>query len=433
MKKVFLVLALLCATFLVNSPSFADPSITNRIGLRVPRIYLAKEGGFDHVAEAGTNRYEYFAQPLKLDDEIRYAWAGTNLSLDNVNNPTLGNGYLKIYLNDDSKPENLIRTFGSSPLPVRDIATRLLPGRNRILLVLVENAEGTSDPATKVEVNFDYAPDVIPPSVDVISPVAGSVFASGITQDFSLKLNNFYLEKEDTNQPNKGKLELYLNEVTPDTLLNTFTSAVSKDGYSEISFSSNDLEKIQDAQDNPKSKLVFVLRKSNGEEVVAGRKELVVATNYGGTADLGLPTVTIISPANNAEITPATKIKLEVKNFDLLSNFDNSNQKAQTGYIQLRINDKLVIENTNKTEFSLADFGLTNYSGVINFRADLVNQQFGFLQPSASSAVSLVIKKEGSQSAKSSITVTNSTWRYVVLAATILLILGSIAVLIIKG
>jgi hypothetical protein len=427
------VSSVLALVFLTGTSVLAEPSPTNRIGLRVARVYLAKEAGFDLTTEAGTNRYEYFVQPLKLDDEIRYAWFGTNLNVANVAAPSFGNGYLKVYLGDDSKEDNLIRTYGSSPLPVRDIANKLVPGRNKILMVLVENPQGTADPATKVEFNFDYQPDTLPASIEVIAPTPGSVFASGITRDFTIKLNNFFLEKDNSNQTNRGKLEVYANDITGDTLLNTFTSSVNKDSYSEVSFTTNDLEKLQQIPDNAKSKLIFVLKTSAGKEIESARKELAIATNYGGTVDLGLPTIKIVDPANNAEVTASTKIKLEVKNFDLLAGLDTNNQKAGTGYIQLRINDRVVIENTNKTEFSLQDFGLTNFSGVINLRADLVNQQFAFLQPSASAAVSLVVKKDSTATTTNNLTVTNSSWRYVVLAATILLILGSIAVLIIKG
>lgn len=416
-----------------TSANFAEPSATNRIGLRFPRVYLAKEQVFDLTTEAGTNKYEYTAQPLKLDDEIRYAWFGTNLNIANVSAPVAGNGYLKIYKNDDSSEANLIRTYGSSPLPIRDVAQKLTPGRNTLLFVLVENAQGSSDPATKVQVSFDFAPDVLPASIEVLSPTPGSVFASGITRDFSVKLNNFFLEKENSNTLNKGYLELYANEVKPENLLNTFKSSIARDTFSEVSFTSNDLEKLQEVSDSPKTQLIFVLKNSNGQEIANTRKNLEVATNYGGSVDLGLPSIVVKSPANNSEITPATKIQLEVKNFNLLAGLDTTSQKSNTGYIQVRINDKLVVENTNKTEFSLADYGLTNFNGVITIRFDLVDQQFAFLQPAAQAGISLVVKKDTSSSSGEGIQVTSSTWRYVVLAATILLILGSIIVLVIKG
>ena len=434
MKLVRTVLSvLLCLGFFLPVLVNADPSPTNKIGLRIARVFLAKENVFDNTTEAGTNRYEYLNQPLKIDDEIRYAWFGTNLSATNTVSPTIGNGYLKVYLKDDSNEANLIKNTGSSPLPIREISPRLLAGRNKILLVLVENPNGTSEPLTKVELSFDYAPDTLPPSITVLSPAPGSVFASGITRDFSLKLNNFYLEKADSKTLNKGKLEVYLNQISSDTLLNTITSSVDREQFSEVSFNSAGIDKIQTAPDSTTSKLIFVLKNSNGNEIVSARKELPIITNYGGTQDLGLPSLKIKNPVNNAEITTLTKIQLEVKNFELLSGIDISNQKSNAGYIQVRINDKLVVENTNKTEFTLSDFGLNTYSGVITLKLDLVNQQFAFLQPAASSTISVSLQKMITTSAANNVTVSTSTWRYVILVATIVLILGSIAVLIIKG
>lgn len=426
---LFLLIAFVCSPAL----AFAEPSATNRIGLRFPRVYLAKEQIFDLTIEAGTNKYEYNNQPLRLDDEIRYAWFGTNLNIANISAPAPGNGYLKIYKDDDKNEQNFIRNYGSSPLPLRDVADRLTPGRNTLLFVLVENAQNTSTPETKVQLSFDFSPDVLPPSIEILSPAAGSVFASGITRDFSVKLNNFFLERENSNAANRGFLELYLNEVKPENLLNTFRSAVARDTFSEVNFTSNDLEKLQEAADNPRSQLIFVLKTSSGQEVISARKNLEIATNYGGSVDLGLPTIAIKSPANNSEITSTTKVQLEVKNYNLLSGLDTTSQKPNTGYIQVRINDKLVVENTNRTEFSLADYGLTSYTGVITLRFDLVDQQFAFLQPAAQSSVSLVVKQDSNTTTSENVQVTNSTWRYVVLIATIVLILGSIIVLVIKG
>jgi hypothetical protein len=403
-KKVFSV-AFLLGIVTLTSMVQAEPTVSNRIGLRIPLVGFEQEGVRLATVEAGTNIYEYTDKPLGVGDTIRYAWFGTNLSLTNVDSPVFGNGYLKIFLNDDSKPENFIANYGSSPLPVRVIAPRLTSGKNKILLVLVENAQGSSDPLTKVEFNFDYKPEVLPTSIDVISPAPGAVFASGITQDFTLKLNNFFLEKTDTKQPNKGLLEVYANDVTDANLLRSFSSSVTKDTYSEVSFGSNDLEKLQTVPDNAKTKLIFVLRASNGTEIPNSRKEFIIATNYGGTVDLGLPTIKIVSPVNNAEVTPQTKITLSVKNFELLTGLDTNNQKPGTGYIQIRINDKVVIENTSKTEFTLQDFGLTNYTGVTNLRADLVNQQFAFLQPAATGTVSLVVKKDGADTNTPAVTV----------------------------
>lgn len=421
------VIMLQLSPLLVN----AAPSSTNKIGLTIMRVRFAADGTFDNkIQNTAANAYEYNDKALGPNDEIRYSWKNTAIDIANANSPKVGAGYLKIYANDDSTPDNFITNYGSSPLVVKDIASKLKMGRNTILLVYTDQANAETDPLTKVQFSFNYQPDNIPePSIEIVSPASGSVLGNGLEKDFQLKLNNFNLEKDSSNQINYGHLNLYYNEINNNNLINTFTSATQKTNYSELTFNSKDFAKFANIPDSTTTKLIFALTDSNGK-LLNKNTELQVITNYNNSVETGLPNVKIMEPQNKATITSDYKIKVQVNNFNLLPQIETREKKSTEGYLQVRVDDKVVKEATNQTEFTLNSLGVDK-TGQIKIRVDLVNTQFEQLDVPANAEILVNVK----QNAGSAQIVSNSSnnWRIIVMIITIVLVVGSIVILVTKG
>jgi hypothetical protein len=216
MKKISVFL--LTVLLLTQVPVTAAPSTFNRIGLRFAKVELTKKQLTLVPSNPSTNRYEFFDEALTDEDIIKYGWrVETALSLTNVPTPTLANAYVKIYIDDDSKPENFIKDYGSSPLPVSDVKSKLKVGKNTLLFVLVDGKVG--DEVTKVEFAFNYSTNIPQPRIDIITPAVGAVFQGGISRAITAKVSNFTFATDGEKIINRGKVNLYINEVKPENLI----------------------------------------------------------------------------------------------------------------------------------------------------------------------------------------------------------------------
>jgi hypothetical protein len=418
----------------------AEPSQTNKIGLYIAAVRFAKDQLSEQFVLTSTNKYEYLAQPLGTEDVIRFRYStDTLLDIKNVAAPSPTASYLKAYLNNDSSEASFITNVGNSPLPIKDLAPRLAAGRNTILLVLVDDPNGTATPATKVEITFLYnGPVTAPqPGIEVVSPVAGSILSKDAEKDFYLKLNNFTLEKESSGKPNTGKVTVYANEIKPENAIQTFTNSVATpNGYSELRFNTANGEKWATIPDNLKTKLVFVLQDSAGN-MIGSPAELLMATNYTNTVDVGLPKITLLEPAANADINQNYFFRVKVDNFELLPSVKTTENKPTQGYLQIRVDDQLVAPNTDKTQFSLKDLNVLDKEGRVKVRIDIVNTQFEKIKPAAFVETTVTVKKiaDNSEQAVAQNKQKNGVdnWRIAIIAATVVLILGSIAVLITRS
>ena len=150
-----LLFALSSILVLVSSPVFvvAQQSTTNPINLAISKVSVG--GKIENTRKDGSNNFIYDNE-LNLDDDMRYGWAGTDLNLKYKDAPAVGGGYLKIYLNDDTNEANLITEFGSSPLPVVKLRSKLVEGANKILFVYIDSTNRFPTQPTKVSFSFKF-------------------------------------------------------------------------------------------------------------------------------------------------------------------------------------------------------------------------------------------------------------------------------------
>jgi hypothetical protein len=260
-------------TFSVMAQTQAE---SNVIGLEITRV--TRDGQVKETKKDGPNSWS-FVEELNLDDLIRYRWNTVALDLKYKDKPDNSGGYLKIYANDDSNPANLVAEYGSSPLALSTISSKLKEGPNKLLFVYIDKTGLPALPQTKVSFAFNFKNITTKPKITIVSPTPDTLLTKGAVRDFVIDLQNFSLENTDTNNPIKGKLNLYHNEVGTSNFIATFSDSKQlEDNKAQVKFSSKgiDFDKIPD---NLATKLIFVLTKTNGD-LLDTRGEVQVKTNY---------------------------------------------------------------------------------------------------------------------------------------------------------
>jgi hypothetical protein len=428
-KKIvlFTTLVLMFSATIVQ----AAPTSFNRIGLRFAKVELVKKQLTVVPSNPSTNRYEYLDEPLTDEDIIKYGWRiETALSLENIANPTAANAYIKIFSEDDSKPENFIKDYGSSPLPVSEVKSKLKQGKNTLLFVLMDGKKG--EEVTKVEFVFNYSSSIPQPRIDIISPSPSAVLQGGISRSIIAKVSNFTFAADGEKIISRGKVNLYINEVKPETILYTWNTAKTENGVSEITITSDVLEKLSTVPDSLKSKLLFTLNDVTGAQIGEPYVQEVI-TNYAGSLDTGLPKLKITEPVNGSKITADYTIKLAITNFKQLEKLDILEKAPNTGYVQVRADGQLISTNLTKTNFTLRELGYGDKEGIVKLRVDLTDTQFVKLEPKVFDEITLTVTKPITQTTVNTIPTNNSNWRIILIAATIALIIGSIILLVAKS
>jgi hypothetical protein len=419
---------------LVFSLDVSAQSNTNEIGLYFPYVNRATEGRSATV-KVGTNHYKYNGE-LSSGDEIRYAWQGVDLNLKYKDTPNSAGGYLKIYRGDDSSESNFILDHGSSPLPVDSLVNSLKNGENNLLFVYV-NSTRPEIRSTKVLFTFNFKGEVSRPSLDIVSPPSGAIFAQGIDRDFLLKMENFSLSPADTGDSSIGKINVYYNKVDKTTFLGTLSSSIEDDGISLVEFNSEDLDfsRIPDSED---STLIFVLTNSKGD-LLNVRKELSIKTNFNDTLDLGLPKITITNPSDVDGIPTVDgdlRFILEVQNFELFEGENDLNNEEGVGFIQVRVDGELINreDNFTKESFTLNEMGVDlSEKTQAEIEVKLVNKDNTDLEPNAEDSILVKIQANEDSEAVDPADIQNNNWRIVIVVLTVILVVGGISILITKG
>lgn len=451
LPKIFVTSLFFCLTFFFTNTAFSAPSSTNSISMYIPAVRFGGSTGLsENTAKIGENNYQYLARPLNLDDQIRYGYSSkTLININHVNNPSPTASYLKAYINDDSSEENFIANIGNSPISISSLQSKLQAGKNTVLFVWIDSPNGPTNPATKVQFTFDYAGPVTKPNVsssaniktptiEAINPGEKAVISRDSEKEFNLKLNNFLLSKNPENKPNEGVLEIYFNEIKPQNLIQTIDNgAANEAGGTDVKINTANNENWSKIPDSQNTKIIFLLKNSPTSQV-GETKILNYITNYGGTVDIGLPKITMLEPSFNANVKLDHIFKVKVDNFKLLNKVDTDTRetKSNEGYIQIRVNDKLYVPNTDKTEFTLREIKATDIFGRINVRVDLVNTQFERLKPAAFVENNVNLEKEKNDQEAVKTNNNNSkfnNWRTIIIILTVALIWGSIAVLIARS
>ena len=411
---------------------------TNGIGLEVSRV--TKDGQARETTEDTSNNWS-FADTLNLDDLIRYRWSSVALNVKYKDNPDSSGGYLKVYSGDDSKPENLVLDYGSSPLALTSISGKIKDGPNKLVFVYIDKTGLPAVPATKVTFAFNFKKISTKPKITIVSPTPDALFTKGVSKDITIGLQNFALENTDSNNSNKGKLNLYYNEVIPANFLSSFSSSKQiDDTKSEVTFSSKsiDLEKIPDSLT---TKLIFVLTKTNGD-LLDTREEVQVKTNYQNKLDVGIPRVTILEPKNDRtdlSVSGSEIFLIGIENFELLKERTSGINDGKSGYLQIFIDDAPYKILWPEKSFSLSQIGYVDQlEGRKTVKVQLVNRDFSKLDIDASDSRNIIFTPEKTQNSDDTATqkdsgVKNSNWRVIIIIFTVALIVGGIAILITKG
>ncbi len=433
-RRQFLVVTLILAIFLpvLSISTIAQTITSNSINLSIPKVFRA---GKDEITKnSGGDNWKYEGE-LTLDDSIKYGWQNTDLDIKYKTAPTKGGGYIKVYINDDSKPENLLTDYGSSPLPLNKIGDKLKTGDNTLVLVYIGS---TGNPSARSTINFTFKSAITSPQIKVLSPAEGSVFTKDLDQDIALELTNFVVDNI-TDQKNHGKLNVYFNTISPSNLIGTQSSSIDKgDGKSEVKFNTKDIPNINKIPDSTESKLIFVLTNSKGENTDF-KTELKVKTNYNNLVDIGLPRVTITDPRkdrSDMNINADRKFTVQIENFQVLSErVDGANENGK-GYLQIIVDSTPIKVVYPKLDFTFNELGLGALpEGKKTVKIQLVNKDYTKLKPGAEDSVDVIFSPQTSKAevTKDSNQIQNNSWRIVIIVLTVILVLGGIAIIVTKG
>lgn len=411
---------------------FSQTSV-NAINLTIPKV--TKSGNTELAQNVGQNTWQYDGE-LTLDDEIRYGWNAVSLDLACKAAPITACGYIKVYLNDTTSEQNLITETGSSPLPVEQLAPKLVEGPTKIVLVYIDSQNPT-DVSTQVAFTFNFKNTTTRPQISVIEPTQDALLGRGITRDFRLELTNFDLESTNSGLPNRGKLNVYTDTVAPANLLGTLSTSTSTDtGVSVVTFDSDDID-FSLIPDSLGSKIVFALTKTDGE-LLNVNAELMVRTNYEGSLDVGLPKVTITEPRKDRstkEVDSNQKFIVQIDNFEILPEFQAGGVEEGKGYLQILIDDAPIKTTWPKNNFSLAEIQVEDMDeGPKTIKVQLVNKDFSKLVPEAVDSIEVLYIPslvEGEQDGATQ--VQSNLWRIIMVILIVVLVIGGIAVLITKG
>jgi hypothetical protein len=410
----------------------------NTIGLEITRV--TRDGQVKDTKKESPNSWS-FAEELNLDDLIRYRWNTVALDLKYKDKPDISGGYLKIYINDDSSPTNLIGEYGSSPLSLSAISSKLKDGPNKLVFVYIDKTGQPAISQTKVSFSFNFKNITTKPKITILSPTPDTLLAKGVIKDFVLDLQNYSLENTDTGNPIKGKINLYYNEVSNANFIATFSnSQPTDDNKSQLKSSTKDigLDKIPDSLT---TKLIFVLTKTNGD-LLDTRAEVQVKTNYQNQINVGIPKVTILEPKNDRtdlSVTGSQVFLIGIDNFELLKERSKTANDGKSGYLQVLIDDTPYKILWPEKSFSLNDIGYIDQTeGRKTVKVQLVNKDFSKLDIESTDSRNIIyipdkkpITNPNQDDPESGIK--NSNWRVIIIILTVVLIIGGISILITKG
>lgn len=436
-------------SFLVVSNSLvfvhSQPAM-NPINLGI--IAVDKDG--QRVSTRTINSEEFvFDGTLTDTDAIRYQFSGVDLALRYLDIAASGGGFLRVYINE-VKEENFILNSGREnyPLPISDLASALSPGQNTLLFVYKNS--GNNRTYRPVSLTFDYQPSTALPSLKVTSPASQTVFANDLENTVILELENYILSSSDSVESGAGKLLVYYNQVNENNKLGTITN--SRDigqNKQEVRIT---LEQIDFSQipDSENTELIFVLADGQKNPINV-QTTLAVKTNFNNTIETGLPSVKILEPRKDRSdltINPDTRFILQVNNFNILTEFretdNNSQVRNDEGYLQILIdqgNFTVPLETAwPRLDFTLRELGyvpeensnLDEIIGNKTVKVQLVNIEFEPLQPKAKDQIEIFYNPDITRPEDDTV-IENNIWRLVMIAFTVILIIGVIVILIIKG
>lgn len=442
LKLIITIFLVFLSVFSFSSLSILAQTATNSIDLKISKV-TAGGKSFD-TKLSGKNNWTFDETLLGDGDSIRYSWVNSILNTKNRQVPILAGGFLKIYLSDDSKEENLLLEYGVSPLPLNLFSARLSPGNNKLLFVYIDHTNKPESANTKIAFNFKYNPSTNKPKITVIEPTENAVFRKNSVKNFNIQLDNFALGENANGNPAIGKLKVYANTLREENLLGIFKTSKEIGPSSQfVEFNSDNLDKVkfQNLIDSKETKLIFVLAKTSGEnlEITSERK---ITTNFLETLKIENPKVTILEPRKdrtNLNVDGNTAFLLKVENFEVLKERQSGGNEENKGYLQIFVNNQPTKTVWSKPEsFTLNEIGYKDdKEGKREVVVRLVNKDFVKFVPEVSDTLSIIyeppVKTANSLKTENLDQPENSTLRIVVVSLILILFIGGIGILITKG
>jgi len=416
----------------------AQAQVQNPINLGI--VAVTKDGQKLSTTKVNNNKYT-FDQDLGLNDLIRFQYnEGVFLSLSYVENPTFGGGYIKIY-KDSVSDENFLLNVGGENYPVKisELAPKLNSDKNELLFVYVNSTSNVR--YTPVNFEFNYVGEVTKPELKVVSPGGGSVFDSQSQPEINLEINNFELSANPTSGV-QGRMEIYFDEEKPENLLFTQNSSENLGENRYLAKIPGDQINFNQVPDGDRE-LIFVLKDSTDQVVATANQN--VTFNFNQTIEIEDPEVSIIEPkkeSSNLLVNEETKFVLKIQNFTVLQDEvvnEDKPVKENEGYLQIFVDEGFtsmpVQTRWTKNEFTLKEIGYINsesdfQAGNRKVRVQLVKSNNEII---ATDEVEIFYEPEVIDAQDSQNVIENSTWRLVIIALTVVLIIGAIAILITKG
>lgn len=424
---------------------------SNTIKLNVPFI----QSGDKKIETKYSGNYEWeYGGDLVDGDLIRYGWNSVAIDLSYKAYPQAGAGWIQVYLNDDSSPDNLIAENGTSPLPISKISKKLTPGKNKIMLVYVNETNNPANSTSKTTLTFGYKSNEAktPKISNIPEPSVNTLFLDGVVRNFKIELNNFELTSVVGDDSNKGQLKLYLDKIEGKPLVVIKTSRLIDSNRQLVEFSSKDFDSSVEIPDKKDTKLIFVLTNSRGENTDITFERNVIMNLQGSLQDIGLAEVKIVEPkidSSDLNIQGDTKFIVETRNFDILPQLTDTVNEDKKGYMQIYVNDVPVKTFWPKRDFTLDEIGFANeLSGKKNIQVQLVNKDYTTLNPAVKSSITVNYLAKNNDSGKTSVNEvasrqneksyptsneSNSNWRVIVISLIASLIVASILILVFKG
>lgn len=433
LKKILPLLLVFVTLFNVQSAIVLAQSNVNAIVLSIPKV--TQDGQTKTTKTLSPNAFEFEGE-LTIDDAIRYGWNAVSLDIKCKTSPQNACGYLKVYLNDDSSESNLLTEIGSSPLLIESIAPRLTEGATKLMFVYI-NSRNPTDTSTKVTFDFKFKNTTKKPQIKVTSPSPDSLFGRGIKRDIEVELSNFTLESTDSGSPNRGKLNIYHSQVSPETIIGTVSISTAGAMGKQIAVINTEDFKFDAIPDSLNAKLIFVLTNSKGE-LLETRTELTVRSNYNSSLDVGLPKVLITEPRKDKSsltINSNQKIIVQIDNFELLPDFVPGAYEEGKGYMQILIDDAPIKNTWSKNSFSLAEINVADMpEGRKTIKVQLLSKDLTKLVPEASDSIDVIYVPSDDQKITEPVSqVQSNIWRVVMVMLIVILVIGGVAVLITKG
>ncbi len=416
----------------------AQTDSQNPIGLEITRVQIGETTKDTKLDSPGNWSIE---DSLTLDDAIRYRWKNVVLEESYRDTPKPGGGYLKIYKDDETKPENFLLDYGGSPLLLSKLRGKLTEGKVKLVFIFVDSNKLLL-PNSKATITFNFINKTSKPTIKIVSPEQGSLLAEGVKKDFILELENISLNATDIATEQRGKISVYYNEVTNANFLATFSQSIKiDDKKQQLKFDFDTIDwKKANIPDSITTKLIFVLTKVNGEALNISQ-QVELKTNFQNTLDIGLPKITILEPKkdrSDSSVTGNIRFIIGVDNFTIKKERSNEPKDGKSGYLQILIDDAPYKILWGEQNFSLNEIGFTSKEeGRRTIKVQLVNTDFTKLDKETSDSIEVIYKPMTATAVDTTENedegIKNSNWRTIIVILTIILIVSGIAVLITKG